>query len=275
MAAFFTKTAQMRFRRNSLMRLTIAEKYSSKAFQYGTLAILLALTAGCSRKSNPNNQTGPGFLSNVQGSANPSSGGASGGANAASGASGATNNGTSSAAQPAKVTTVALPQGIVLDVILDAAMSTKDAQRGEAFGGTVSRAVEANGGVVIPAGTHVHGTIVQAHPGGQADAPASLVLSLSDLELGGASVPVKTSSITRKGHVDAKRTAAGTGAGAAAGGFFGGLAAKGKGALKGAKTGASTGAAVTASVTNKDISIGTESVLAFRLEQPVNIQVKQ
>ncbi len=152
-------------------------KYLEQCVSFGTLALVLVLTVGCSRKSNPDNQTGPGFLSNVQGSANPSNGGANGGANSASGASGATNNGTSSAAQPVKVTTVALPQGTVLDVILDAAMSTKDVQRGEAFGGTVSRAVEANGGVVIPAGTHVHGTIVQAHPGGQADAPASLVLS--------------------------------------------------------------------------------------------------
>jgi hypothetical protein len=209
----------------------------------------------------------------VQGSANPPSGGTGG----ASGTTGGGNSGASGStgAQPVKTTLVALPQGTVLDVILDAAMSTKDVTRGEAFGGTVSRAVQANGGVVIPAGTHVHGSVLQAHPGGQADAPASLVLALSEIEIGGSNVAVKTSSVTRKGQVDAKRTAAGTGAGAAAGGFFGSLAAKGKGALKGAKTGASTGAAVTASVTNKDISIGTESVLAFRLEQSVNIALKQ
>jgi hypothetical protein len=170
---------------------------------------------------------------------------------------------------------VALPQGTVLDVTLDTAMSTKDAQAGEAFDGKVTRDVQANGAILIPAGTHVHGTVVKAHPGGQADAPASLVLELSDVEVSGASVQVKTSTVTRKGQVDSKRTAEGTGAGAAAGGFFGGLAAKSKGALKGAKTGATAGGTVTAAVTNKDLSISPESVLAFRLEQPVSIVVKQ
>jgi hypothetical protein len=231
--------------------------------RWATIAVAIAMAVGCSRKSNPNDQTGPGFLSNLQGSANPSNSGGNAGSNA------------NSNTQPMKIATITLPQGTVLDVTLDSAISTKEAQRGEAFDGKVSRAVEANGGVVIPAGAHVHGAVVQAHAGGQADAPASLVLELSDLELSGAMVVVKTSAVTRKGQVDAKRTAAGTGAGAAAGGFFGGLAAKSKGAIKGAKTGASAGASVTASVTNKDISIGTESVLAFRLEQPVVVSVKQ
>jgi hypothetical protein len=240
---------------------------SRKAFLWGTIALAVVLPSGCSRKSKSDNQTGPGFLSNVQGSANPSNGGSNAGANSGTG--------STSSGQTVKVISVALPQGTVLDVTLDEAMSTTDAQRGEAFGGKVSRAVEANGGVVIPAGTHVHGSVVQAHAGGQADAPASLVLELSDVEMSGATIQVRTSRVTKKGQADAKRTAAGSGAGAAAGGFFGGLAAKSKGAIKGAKTGASTGAAVTASVTNKDISIGTELVLAFRLEQPVSIVVKQ
>jgi hypothetical protein len=246
---------------------TLTKRIPRKAFLWGMIALAAALPTGCSRKSKSDNQTGPGFLSNVQGSANPSNGGTNGGANSGTG--------STSNAQPVKVITVALAQGTVLDVTLDEEMSTKDAQRGEAFGGKVSRAVEANGGVVIPAGTHIHGSVVRAHAGGQADAPASLVLELSDIEINGTTIPVKTSTITRKGQVDAKRTAAGSGAGAAAGGFFGGLAAKSKGVIKGAKTGASTGAALTASVTNKDISIGTESVLAFRLEQPVSIIVKQ
>ncbi len=247
--------------------LTSTQRVSRNILLWGTIALASVLPFGCSHKSKSDNQTGPGFLSNVQGSANPSNGGTNGGANSGTG--------STSSAQPAKVISVALPQGTVLDVTLDEEMSTKDAQRGEAFGGKVSRAVEANGGVVIPAGTHIHGSVVKAHAGGQVDAPASLVLELSDIEISGTTVPLKTSTITRKGQVDAKRTAAGSGAGAAAGGFFGGLAAKSKGAIKGAKTGASTGAAVTASVTNKDISIGTESVLAFRLEQPVSIVVKQ
>lgn len=212
--------------------------------------------AGC-KKSNPNNQTGPGFLSNVQGAANNSNGGANSGSNAAP------------AVQVPKVVTLA--QGTVLDVTLEQAISSKDAQRGEAFDAKLGRDVQTDGGVAIPAGSRVHGTIMAAAPGGRANAPASLVLALSDVELAGANYPVRTSTVTRKGQVDTRSQAEG----AAAGGFIGGVASKTKGFFKGAKTGASAGASTAAAITNKDISIGTESVLAFRLEQPVSVPVKQ
>jgi len=143
----------------------------------------------------------------VQGAANNSNGSANSASNAAP------------AVQVPKVITLA--QGTVLDVTLEQAISSKDAQRGEAFDAKLSRDVETDGGVAIPAGSRVHGTIMAAAPGGRANAPASLVLALSDVELAGA------------------------------------------------------GASTAAAITNKDISIGTDSVLAFRLEQPVSISVKQ
>ena len=224
------------------------------------IALAMLCAVGC-KKSNSNNQTGPGFLSNVQGA--PSS------SNSSSNSGASNTNTTNTSVQPPKIVTI--PQGTVMDVTLQQALSTKDAQRGEAFDATVSHDVQANGGVAIPAGARVHGTIQAVTPGGKTNAPASLVLSLSDLELAGASYPVRTSTVTRKGQVDTKSQAEG----AAAGGFIGGVASKTKGFFKGAKTGATAGASTAAVVTNKDISIGTDSVLAFRLEQPVSIPLKQ
>jgi hypothetical protein len=216
-----------------------------------TAVIACLFAVGCSH-SKENNQTGPGLLSNVQGA--PAS---------------------NSASAPAKTSSVTLPQGTVLDVLLDDVLSSHDAQRGQAFSGTLAKAVSLNGAVVVPAGAHVQGTVVQAHPGGQATTAASLVLALSRIELDGAQYPVTTSTVTRKGQVDTKKTAEGAGAGAAAGSFFGGLAAKGKGIFGGAKTGANAGASVVASVTNKDVIIGTNSILAFRMEQPITMTRKQ
>jgi hypothetical protein len=234
-------------------------KSCGKAARWAAIFLLIFPAAGC-KKSNPNNQTGPGFLSNVQGAANNSNGGSN---------SSTSSSNTAPAVQPPKVVT--LPQGTVLDVTLQQAISTRDAQRGEAFDATLSRDVDANGGVAIPAGSRVHGTVMAAAPGGRANAPASLVLALSDVELAGANYPVRTSTVTRKGQVDTKSQAEG----AAAGGFIGGVASKTKGFFKGAKTGATAGASTAAAITNKDISIGTDSVLAFRLEQPVSLPVKQ
>jgi hypothetical protein len=222
------------------------------------IAVAALCVAGC-KKSNPNNQTGPGFLSNVQGAPNTSN----------SGSNSPAANTNANVPPPPKI--VVVPPGTVVDVTLEQALSTKDAQRGEAFDATVSHDVQANGGVAIPAGSRVHGMIQSVTPGGRANAPASLVLSLSDVDLAGASYPVRTSTVTRKEQVDTKSQAEG----AAAGGFIGGVASKTKGFFKGAKTGATAGASTAAVVTNKDISIGTDAVLAFRLEQPVNISVKQ
>jgi hypothetical protein len=223
------------------------------------IALLLACALGCKR-SKSSNETGPGFLSNVQGAPNNPNGGANSNGAASS---------ASATAPPAKIVTV--PQGTVLDVVLQQAISSKDAQRGEAFDAKLTRDVESSGGVAIPAGSVVHGTVMAAAPGGRANAPASIVLALSDVELAGATYAVKTTTVTRKGQVDTKSQAEG----AAAGGFIGGVASKTKGFFKGAKTGANAGASTAAAITNKDISIGTDSVLAFRLEQPVNISVKQ
>jgi hypothetical protein len=69
-----------------------------------------------------------------------------------------------------------------------------------------------------------------------------------------------------------KRTAVLAGGGAGLGALIGGLAGGGKGAAIGALAGAGAGTGGAAFTGNKDIVLPAESVLSFKLEQPLEVK---
>ena len=71
-----------------------------------------------------------------------------------------------------------------------------------------------------------------------------------------------------------KRTAAMVGGGAAGGAAIGGLAGGGKGAAIGALIGAAAGTGGAGLTGNRDITLGAETPLDFKLLQPVKIRAK-
>ena len=89
----------------------------------------------------------------------------------------------------------------------------------------------------------------------------------------GTAYPLLTSTYEVKGKGEggktAKKVVGGTGLGALVGGIAGG----GKGAGIGAAAGAATGTAVAASKKGQQLQIPSESLLEFRLEQPVSLPV--
>jgi hypothetical protein len=77
--------------------------------------------------------------------------------------------------------------------------------------------------------------------------------------------------VSRAEQGKGKRAAVLAGGWAALGALIGGLAGGGKGTAFGALTGGA-GTAGAAFTGNKDITLPTESVLIFKLEQPLNIR---
>jgi hypothetical protein len=125
---------------------------------------------------------------------------------------------------------------------------------------------------VIPTGTSVTGKVTEAAPLGRFKGGAVLRLVLQSITLNGNERPIQTSSFSQTAKGKGKRTATMIGGGAGVGALIGGLAGGGKGAALGALAGAGAGTAGSALTGNKEIVLPAESVIAFELQQAIEIQ---
>lgn len=164
-----------------------------------------------------------------------------------------------------------LPTGTELRVRLDDDLGSKISQTGEAFTATISDDVVVNGQTVIARGSRADGTVVDAQPLGRFKGGALLQVRLDRVHTNWGSYPVETSSISRAEQGKGKRTGIMTGGGAALGALIGGLTGGGKGAAIGAAAGAGAGVGGSAFTGNKQIVLPAETLLTFKLEQPVHI----
>ena len=168
---------------------------------------------------------------------------------------------------------VTLPAGTAVTVRLASAVGSKLSARGEHFSAIVARPVEVNGKVVLPAGAEALGKVVEAVPQGRFKGAAELRLVLETVTLNNDSYDVQTSSVGRSLQGKGKRTATFIGGGAGGGALIGGLAGGGKGALIGAALGAGAGTAGAAYTGEKEIVLPAESMLSFKLTEPLTIKL--
>lgn len=174
--------------------------------------------------------------------------------------------------QPPVERTTTIPAGTLLLVRLDQPLGSKISQAGEPFSATLPRAVTVGGEPVIPAGTAVSGTVLDAKPLGRFAGGAALQLRLTSLKLNGSNIDIETSSHNFVAKGKGKRTAVMIGGGSGLGALIGGLAGGGKGALIGAAAGAGAGTAGTAFTGNKEVVLPVESTVSFTLTREVKLR---
>lgn len=167
---------------------------------------------------------------------------------------------------------VVVPAGTSLTVRLAQELSSKQSNAGDVFSATVAQPIQVGDRTVIPTGTSVTGKVMEAAPLGRFKGGAVLKLALQSITLNGNERPIQTSSFSQAAKGKGKRTATMIGGGAGVGALIGGLAGGGKGAAIGALAGAGAGTAGSALTGNKDIVLPAESVIAFELQQPIEIQ---
>jgi hypothetical protein len=210
------------------------------------LSLALVFAVGCNKPSQSNNSQNP---DNSQ----------------------ANNSANSQPAEPVP-TTITVPAGKVLTVRLADEVGSKLSQPGQTFGGSLARAVEVEGQVVIPAGTRVQGEVVDAKAMGHFAGGALLELKLDSIHVNGEQLPVETATVTETTKGKGKRTGVLIGGGAGVGAAIGAIAGGGKGAAIGALAGGGAGTAGSAYTGNKEIVLPAESAVAFTLRTPLRIR---
>lgn len=153
-------------------------------------------------------------------------------------------------------------------------LSSKTAQDGQTFTGTLANGIAVHGKVAIPAGSEVTGVVTEAKSAGKFKGEAILAVKLTSINVRGVPRNVSTDEyvVTQKGK--GKRSAVMIGGGAGGGALIGGLAGGGKGALIGGLVGAGAGTAGAAFTGNKELTIPAESVANFHTRSSITLQPK-
>ena len=178
---------------------------------------------------------------------------------------------SSQPAQPPSVS-VQVPAGTELAIRIDQRISVKTSEAGDHFNGNVVEPVATNGTIVIPSGTPVSGRVVEAHHGGHFRGRSVLELRLTAMTLNGYEYPLDTHDTVRSQKGKGRRSAGIIGGMTGAGMLIGGLATGGVGLAIGAAAGAGGGTAIAGATGNHNLDIPAESIVHFRLADPLVVQ---
>jgi hypothetical protein len=145
--------------------------------------------------------------------------------------------------------TTKLPEGTPIPIRLQSALSSASSHAGDTFSATIDEPVVIDGQTVVARGTPATGRVLEAKPStssrGTSLEPGYLRIVLVSLNIGGRPVMIETSSIFAKGGSREERTPA---------------------------AGAASGAGREDKARDKDILLGIDRRLNFRLAQPVDLQ---
>jgi hypothetical protein len=168
---------------------------------------------------------------------------------------------------------VTVPAGTRILIRMGDSIDSTKQKAGYRFTSSLETNLQADNVVVARRGTPVFGRLASASSAGKMSGSSELGLELTDIVIDGTSYPLLTSTYEIKGSGEGSKTARKVVGGAGLGALIGGIAGGGRGAGIGALAGAGAGTAVAATKKGQQLSIPSESLLEFRLTQPVTLPV--
>lgn len=177
------------------------------------------------------------------------------------------------AASPAPQSRVTVPAGTRILIRMVDSIDTTKQKTGYRFTGSLETNLQVDNRVVAPRGTTVYGQLISASSSGRMSGSSELTLQLTDIVINNTSYPLLTSDYSVRGKGEGSNTAKKIFGGAGLGALIGGIAGGGKGAGIGALVGAGGGTAVAATKKGEQLSIPSETLLEFRLQQPAALPV--
>ncbi|MCC6587765.1 MAG: hypothetical protein IT168_13810 [Bryobacterales bacterium] len=174
---------------------------------------------------------------------------------------------------PAAPDSVALPAGTVLRVRTTSTISTKTADVGDRFVGTLEVPLIVGGTVVASKRADVMLAVVNADAGGRVKGRATLTVRPVQIRgAHGGMIPVTATTETRVAEGSKKKDAAKVGVVGGIGAAIGAIAAGGKGAALGALSGAGAGTGYVLATRGKPAVIPAETLLTFRTTAPLTVR---
>jgi hypothetical protein len=171
------------------------------------------------------------------------------------------------------VRAITLPAGTAIPIRITQTLDSATTQTGDKFTGSVASDIVVDGLVVLPQGAPVTGHVDEAKDAAHFKGSSLLTISLTSISHRGERIECSTEQYSKEGAGRGKNTAEKTGGGAAVGAILGGILGGGKGAAIGATTGGGIGAGVNGVTRGQQVQIPSESVVRFKLADPIIVHV--
>jgi hypothetical protein len=172
-------------------------------------------------------------------------------------------------------TTITLPADQPLLVRMIDEIDSKHNDVGDVFKASLETDLVINNVLVARRGSNVFGRLAYAKEAGHLSGSSELQLELTRLIIDGKEFPIVSGSYTLKGRGRGEDTAKKVGGGAVAGAIIGAIAGGGAGAAIGAGVGGAAGAGVQIFTRGHQVKVPSETLLEFRLDQPVSVTPTQ
>ncbi|GAA3760226.1 BON domain-containing protein [Terriglobus aquaticus] len=174
---------------------------------------------------------------------------------------------------PPAFRTVTVPAGSTLPVRITQTLDSDNAHAGDSFSGALATDLVEDGVVVLPRGSAVTGTVVDAKDAGHFKGQSRLSIQLTGISRRGQQIAISTDPVVKEGAARGKNTAIKTGIGAAGGAILGGIFGGGKGAAIGSVAGGGTGAAINGVTRGEQVSFPSETVVRFSTTNSFTVRV--
>jgi hypothetical protein len=172
-------------------------------------------------------------------------------------------------------TTVTIPEGQTLLIRMIDGVDSRDNAVGDGFHASLETDIVVDNILVARRGSDIYGRLSFAKEAGHLSGSSELQLELTRLLIDGREFPITTGEYTVRGKGRGGDTAKKVGTGAVAGAIIGAIAGGGQGAAIGAGVGSAAGAGVQLATRGREVRVPSETLLEFRLEQPVKVTPTQ
>jgi hypothetical protein len=168
---------------------------------------------------------------------------------------------------------VEVPSGTALNLSLLTPVSSDGSKPEDPVRARLTQSIVIDGTTVVPEGTEVAGSVIEANDSGRVKGRASLAFTFDRLMVRDETVDIRTERIAREAAATTREDAKKIGIGAAAGGVIGAIAGGKKGAAIGAAAGGGAGTGLVLATKGEEVRLGAGAAIRATLASPVTIRV--